>query len=114
MSERSLNDANSMLKDPRSPLSKRSIYYDFDAYNIKKSSRRWSRRTAKFLLEHKDMKMRVEGNCDERGSREYNLALGQRRADSVKRALTAAGRARQTDRDGQLRFGKAQGDGPRR
>jgi peptidoglycan-associated lipoprotein len=91
MSERSLNDANSMLKDPRSPLSKRSIYYDFDAYNIKEEFQTVVEAHAKFLLEHKDMKMRVEGNCDERGSREYNLALGQRRADSVKRALTLLG-----------------------
>ena len=37
------------------------------------------------------MNLRIEGNCDERGSREYNLALGQRRADSVKRALTLLG-----------------------
>jgi peptidoglycan-associated lipoprotein len=46
---------------------------------------------AKFLLENKDLRVRVEGNCDERGSREYNLALGQRRADSVKRAMTLLG-----------------------
>ena len=46
---------------------------------------------AKFLHEHKELRVRVEGNCDERGSREYNLALGQRRADSIKRAMTLLG-----------------------
>jgi len=91
MSEKSLSDPASMLKDPSNPLSKRSIYYDFDAYNIKEEFQTVVEAHAKFLLEHKAMKMRVEGNCDERGSREYNLALGQRRADSVKRALTLLG-----------------------
>ena len=46
---------------------------------------------ANFLLAHPDIKIKVEGNCDDRGSREYNLALGQRRADSVKRAMTLLG-----------------------
>ena len=91
MSEKSLSDPASMLRDPSNPLSKRSIYYDFDAYNIKEEFQQVVEAHAKFLLEHKDMKVRVEGNCDERGSREYNLALGQRRADSVKRALTLLG-----------------------
>ena len=46
---------------------------------------------AKFLMEHNDLQVAVQGNCDERGSREYNLALGQRRADSVKRAMVLLG-----------------------
>jgi peptidoglycan-associated lipoprotein len=88
---KSLSDPASMLKDPASPLSKRSIYYDFDAYNIKDEYQSVVEAHGKFLLEHKEFKVRVEGNCDERGSREYNLALGQRRADSVKRAMTLLG-----------------------
>ncbi|MEO8627365.1 MAG: peptidoglycan-associated lipoprotein Pal [Betaproteobacteria bacterium] len=88
---KSLSDPASMLKDADSPLSKRAIYYDFDAYNIKEEFQPVVEAHAKFLLEHKDYKVRVEGSCDERGSREYNLALGQRRADSVKRALTLLG-----------------------
>ena len=91
MSEKTLTDPASTLKDPSSPLSKRSIYYDFDAYNIKDEFQAVVEGHAKFLLEHKDFKVRIEGNCDERGSREYNLALGQRRADSVKRAMTLLG-----------------------
>ena len=88
---KSLTDPASMLKDPGSPLSKRSVYYDFDAYNIKEEFQTLVEAHGKFLLEHKDFKMRIEGNCDERGSREYNLALGQRRADSVKKAMTLLG-----------------------
>ncbi len=92
--EVALSDPASMLKDPASPLSKRSIYYDFDAYNIKEEFQPVVEAHAKFLLEHKEFKMRVEGNCDERGSREYNLALGQRRADSREARDDAARRAR--------------------
>ena len=88
---KSLTDPASVLKDPASPLSKRSIYYDFDAYSIKNELQTLVEAHAKFLLEHQDFKMRIEGNCDERGSREYNLALGQRRADAVKRAMTLLG-----------------------
>jgi peptidoglycan-associated lipoprotein len=88
---KSLGDAASMLKDPGSAVSKRSIYYDFDAYNIKEEFQALVEAHSKFLQEHKDFKVRIEGNCDERGSREYNLALGQRRADSVKRAMTLLG-----------------------
>ena len=62
---------------------------------------------ANFCAEHKDYKVRIEGNCDERGSREYNLALGQRRADSVKRAMTLLGVPGQADRNRELRLGKA-------
>ena len=91
MSEKALSDPASALKDPASPLSKRSVYYDFDMYNIREEFQPMVEAHAKFLREHKDMRVRVEGNCDERGSREYNLALGQRRADSIKRAMTLLG-----------------------
>jgi peptidoglycan-associated lipoprotein len=91
VTEKQLTDPASMVKDPASPLSKRSVYYDFDMYNIREEFQPLVEAHAKFLREHKDIKIRVEGNCDERGSREYNLALGQRRADSIKRAMTLLG-----------------------
>jgi peptidoglycan-associated lipoprotein len=91
MTAKSLSDPAPQLKDPSSPLSKRSIYYDFDAYNIKVKFQTLVEAQGKFLLEHRDLKVRVEGNCDERGSRAYNLALGQRRVDSLKRAITLLG-----------------------
>jgi peptidoglycan-associated lipoprotein len=91
VSSKALTDPASMVKDPASPLSKRSVYYDFDMYNIREEFQPMVETHAKFLLEHKDLRVRVEGNCDERGSREYNLALGQRRADAVKKAMTLLG-----------------------
>ena len=91
VAEKPLNDPASMLKDPASLLSKRSVYYDFDMYSIREEYQPIVEAHAKFLREHKDLRIRVEGNCDERGSREYNLALGQRRADAIKRAMTLLG-----------------------
>jgi peptidoglycan-associated lipoprotein len=91
MTVKSLTDPASLLRDPASPLSKRSIYYDFDAYNIKDELHSLVEAHSNFLVEHKDFKIVIEGNCDERGSREYNLALGQRRADWVKKAMTLLG-----------------------
>ncbi len=88
---RPLGDPASVLADPASLLSKRSVYYDFDMYNIREEFQPLVEAHAKFLREHRDLRVRVEGNCDERGSREYNLALGQRRADSIKRAMTLLG-----------------------
>jgi outer membrane protein OmpA-like peptidoglycan-associated protein len=69
VSGKSISDPASMLKDPASALSKRSIYYDFDAYNIKEEFQAVVEAHSKFLQEHKEFKVRIEGNCDERGSR---------------------------------------------
>jgi peptidoglycan-associated lipoprotein len=46
---------------------------------------------ARYVADHRDARVRIEGNCDERGSREYNLALGQRRAEAVKKIMTVLG-----------------------
>lgn len=89
--EHPLPGPNGTLQDPETLLANRTIYYDYDAYNVKEDYRNVLEVHGKFLLSHKEVKLRIEGNCDERGSREYNLALGQRRADSVKRALTLLG-----------------------
>jgi peptidoglycan-associated lipoprotein len=91
LSEKPLDDPASMLKDPASLLSKGSVYYDLDMYNIGEEFQPLVEAHAKLLRDHKDLRVRVEGNCDERGSREYNLALGQRRADAIKRAMTLLG-----------------------
>jgi peptidoglycan-associated lipoprotein len=79
------------LKDPRSPLSKRSVYFDFDSYVIKDEFQTLLTTHAKFLAANPSMKMLIQGNADERGSREYNLALAQKRADAVKKALALLG-----------------------
>ena len=55
--------------------------------------------------------MTIQGNTDERGSREYNIALGQKRADAVKRMMTLLGAQDEPDRDGELRQGEAENAG---
>jgi len=79
------------LKDPNSPLAKRSIYFDFDSYIVKDEFRGVIDAHAKYLLSHKDRKVVLQGNTDERGGSEYNLALGQRRAEAVRKQLTLMG-----------------------
>jgi peptidoglycan-associated lipoprotein len=72
-------------------LGERSIYYDFDKYAIKDQYKPIVDAHGGFLLSHSAAKVTLQGNCDERGSREYNLALGQRRADSVRKVMSAMG-----------------------
>jgi peptidoglycan-associated lipoprotein len=83
--------ATNPLTDPASLLSTRSIYYDFDKYDIKDDYKPVIEAHAKYLRENGDTKMLIQGNTDERGSREYNIALGQRRAEGVKRMLLLLG-----------------------
>lgn len=79
------------LTDPASLLSTRSIYYDFDKYDIKDDYKPVIEAHARYLREHGGTKMLIQGNTDERGSREYNIALGQRRSEGVKRMLLLLG-----------------------
>ena len=79
------------LNDPASILAKRSVYYPFDVSAVQDADKPIVVAHAKYLREHPDRNVRVEGNADERGSNEYNLALGQRRADGVKQMLVLGG-----------------------
>lgn len=79
------------LEDPASPLSTRVIYFDFDSSEIQPSFIDVLRAHGEYLATHPEVKIMVEGHTDERGSREYNLALGERRADAVKRVLVLNG-----------------------
>ncbi|HEY6721293.1 MAG TPA: peptidoglycan-associated lipoprotein Pal [Burkholderiales bacterium] len=79
------------LKDPNSGLSKRSVFYELDKYDVQDQYRPVLQAHGKYLAEHRGTKMLVQGNCDERGSREYNIALGQKRAEGVKRMLVLMG-----------------------
>ena len=79
------------LKDPKSPLSKRSIYFDYDSYVVKDEFQSLLTAHAKFLADNRQFKMLIQGNTDERGSREYNLALGQKRAEALKKMLALLG-----------------------
>lgn len=79
------------LKDPNNPLSKRVIYFDYDKDVVKPEFTALIQAHAAYLSQNRNRKVRLEGHADERGSREYNMALGQRRADSVRRATTVLG-----------------------
>ncbi len=79
------------LKDPGNILSKRSIFFDYDSNLVKEEYQPVVSAHARYLQQNPAAKMRVEGNADDRGSREYNLALGQRRADAVKQMLQLLG-----------------------
>ena len=86
------------LKDPGNILSKRSIFFDYDSNLIKDEFKPLVTAHARYLQQNPTAKMRVEGNADDRGSREYNLALGQRRAEAVKQMLQLLGaRAEQVE-----------------
>ena len=80
-----------MLKDPKSILSKRSVFFDYDQYVIKDEFKSLVEAHGKFLVAHAQIKMLIQGNADERGSREYNLALGQKRAEALKKMLVLLG-----------------------
>jgi peptidoglycan-associated lipoprotein len=84
-------DGIELLSDQKSLLFRRSVYYANDSYTIEAPYQEVIEAHAQLLQGHPELKLRVEGNCDERGSTEYNLALGQRRADMVKRALVMLG-----------------------
>ena len=74
-----------------STSSSNSIYFDFDQSNVKDSYRTILEANAKYMKEHTDKAIILQGNSDERGSSEYNLALGNRRAESAKKILSALG-----------------------
>ncbi|HZZ92196.1 MAG TPA: peptidoglycan-associated lipoprotein Pal [Usitatibacter sp.] len=68
-----------------------SVYFDFDSNDVKTEFQPVIESETRYLSAHPGAKLRIEGNCDERGSREYNLALGQRRAEAVKHVMTVLG-----------------------
>ncbi len=82
---------NPILRDPNNILSKRSVYYDYDSFVVKNEYRPLVQAHAQYLRDNAGARVLLQGNADERGSREYNLALGQKRADSVKNAMTLSG-----------------------
>jgi peptidoglycan-associated lipoprotein len=84
-------DPASALKDPSSILSKRQIFFDYDKFDVKDEYRGLIEAHAKYLRENPQAKMLIQGNADERGSREYNVALGQKRSDNVKKMLMLLG-----------------------
>lgn len=83
--------AGQSLNDPNSPLSRRVIYFEFDSAEIAMADQDTLQAHAGYLAENPGTRVTLEGHTDERGSREYNVALGDRRARSVQRILELNG-----------------------
>jgi len=79
------------LNDPNNALSKRSVFFDFDSFVVKSEYQPVVQTHGGFLGTNKQRRVTVEGHTDERGGREYNLALGQKRAEAVKQRLMLLG-----------------------
>lgn len=78
--------------DPRNPLStERSVYFDFDKSSVASKYDQLLEMHGKYLASHPDVAIKIEGNTDEQGGSEYNLALGQKRADAVLKSLSILG-----------------------
>ena len=87
----SASSSKDPLDDPASVLAKRSIYFDLDSYVVKDEFKPVIEAHAKYLVSRKDRKIIIQGNTDERGGSEYNLALGQKRSEAVRRSLQLLG-----------------------
>ena len=79
------------LKDPINVLSKRVIYFDYNTDAVKSEFASLIQAHASYLSQNRNRKVRLEGHADERGSREYNMALGQRRSNAVRKATSVLG-----------------------
>ena len=82
----------------------KDVFFDYDSYDISQQYQRVLQADASFLKQHPNMKFLIEGHCDERGSTEYNLALGDNRANSIKQALISLGIS--ADRIRTISYGK--------
>jgi peptidoglycan-associated lipoprotein len=80
------------------------VFFDFDKSDIKAEGQKTLERQAQWLKKYPNVTVTVEGHCDDRGTREYNLALGERRANAVKKALVALGIA--ANRISTISYGK--------
>jgi len=82
---------NQPWNDPSSPLYKRSVYFDFDSYVVKSADQATLSAHANYLKANKNQKIIIQGNTDDLGTTEYNLALGQKRSEAVRKVLSLLG-----------------------
>jgi peptidoglycan-associated lipoprotein len=82
---------NTMSAEEEFKANVQDIFYDYDTYDIRNDAQATLSRDASYLVSHSNVNVVIGGYCDERGSNEYNLALGQNRADAAKKALVTAG-----------------------
>jgi peptidoglycan-associated lipoprotein len=86
-----VNASSDPLNDPQGVLAKRSVYFDYDSYVVKNDYQSLIENHARYLQNHRDRKIIIQGNTDDRGGAEYNLALGQKRAEAVRKSLSLLG-----------------------
>ncbi|WP_293775823.1 peptidoglycan-associated lipoprotein Pal [uncultured Oxalicibacterium sp.] len=86
-----VNASSDPLNDPQGVLAKRSVYFDYDSYTVKPEYQQVVENHAKYLNSNRGRKIIIQGNTDARGGAEYNLALGQKRAEAVRRSLSLLG-----------------------
>lgn len=79
------------LDDPRGVLARRSVYFDYDSYIVKDEFKSVVEAHSRYLTNNKNRKIIIQGNTDDRGGREYNLALGQKRAEAVRKSMSLLG-----------------------
>lgn len=79
------------LNDPQGVLARRSVYFDYDSFIVKEEFQPVLAAHAQYLSNNRGRRIVLQGHTDERGGREYNLALGQKRAEAVLRALALLG-----------------------
>src|SRR5687767_10229699 len=79
------------INDPQSPLAERLVFFDYDKSDIKRQFQDMLEAHGRYLAAYPDVKVRLEGHTDERGSREYNLALAEQRAKAVRQVLLLHG-----------------------
>ena len=79
------------LNDPKGVLANRSVYFDYDSFVVRDDGRPVVENHSAYLNKNKQRKVLIQGNTDERGGTEYNLALGQKRAEAVRRSLALLG-----------------------
>ena len=96
--------SNTMTAEEEFKANVQDIFFDYDTYDISSDAQAILSRDASYLASHPNIKVVIGGYCDERGSDEYNLALGQHRADAAKKALAGAGVA--ADRIRVVSYGK--------
>ena len=84
--------------------SMKDVFFDYDSYDVSQQYQQVLQADARFLQQHRSMRFLIEGHCDERGSTEYNLALGDNRANSTKQALISLGIS--ADRIRTISYGK--------
>lgn len=83
--------ANQPWNDPKSPVYNKTFYFDFDSYTVKAADQALIEAHAKFLKANKNYRISIQGNTDDAGTSEYNLALGQKRSEAVRKMLSLLG-----------------------